>query len=307
MAGLDLTSLRYFLSVARSGSIAEAVRREAVAASALSRRISELEARLRTPLLVRSANGVALTPAGETVREHGRRILDLVGRLESEIADHMAGERGVVRIAASGASLSGVLADDLAAFENAHPRTRITLSETSSRDAIGRVEDGLADFGVVVDYQIPSVLQRTHYEADPIWVIGRRGHPLFDNVSADEPIRFADAIQHDMIALEGGAAIDALTIAAASAIDHQLHKQFVVDRYDSLRRLVEVGLGIGSIRRSGFLPFAGVMAIDGRPLAEGWADRRLCLISRGDGSLTPAAELIFSFLSAAAATRDEGA
>ncbi|MEM6492163.1 MAG: LysR substrate-binding domain-containing protein, partial [Pseudomonadota bacterium] len=303
MVGVDLTSLRYFIGVARSGSIAEAARREAVAASALSRRIAELEARLRTPLLVRSANGVTLTPAGETVREHGRRILDLVARLESEIADHQAGERGEVRIAASGASLSGVLADDLAAFETAHPRTRITLSETSSRDAVQRVEDGLADFGVVVDFQIPSALERTHYEADPIWVIGRSGHPVFDDAPPGRPIRFADAVQHDIIALEGGAAIDALTIAAASAIDRQLHKQFVVDRYDSLRRLVEVGLGIGFIRRSGFLPFAGVLAIDGRPLADQWADRRLCLISRGDGSLTPAAELVFSFLSGAAEAR----
>lgn len=303
MRGLDLVSLRYFMAALRSGSIAEAARREDIATSALSRRISELEDRLGVVLLHRGAHGVTATAAGETVRDRGRHILDLVARLESELADHQSGQRGEVRVAAVAAAVSGVLADDLAAFEAANAGARVVLGEARNADAIRRVEDGVADFGVVIDYQVPSTLHRAVYASDPIWVIGPRGHPLFDGLADDAAIPFAEAADHDVIALQGGASIDALTLAAASAIDRPLRKHFTVDRYDSLRRLVEVGLGIGFIRRSGYLPFRDVMAIDGRPVADSWADRRLCLVTASPEALSPAARLLFHFLMTRAAQR----
>ena len=60
-----------FLSVARMGSISQASEVENVAASAISKRISDLEDQIGTPLFYRQARGVELTPAGN---ELARRL-----------------------------------------------------------------------------------------------------------------------------------------------------------------------------------------------------------------------------------------
>jgi DNA-binding transcriptional LysR family regulator len=60
----DLKSLRLFVTVADHGSISEGAKRCHIALAAASRRISDLEARARMPLLVRHARGVTLTSAG---------------------------------------------------------------------------------------------------------------------------------------------------------------------------------------------------------------------------------------------------
>jgi len=62
---LDLTSLQLFVAVCEMGSIGRAAEREGIAASAVSKRLSDLEASLDTPLLYRHARGVDLTPAAK--------------------------------------------------------------------------------------------------------------------------------------------------------------------------------------------------------------------------------------------------
>jgi DNA-binding transcriptional LysR family regulator len=51
MERLDLVSLKLFVSVAEEGNIAHAAAREHIAASAISKRLQELEIELQAPLL----------------------------------------------------------------------------------------------------------------------------------------------------------------------------------------------------------------------------------------------------------------
>ena len=62
--GVQSTALRYFLEVARCGSISEASMRLNVAASAVSRQISKLELALDASLFERRARGMVLSEAG---------------------------------------------------------------------------------------------------------------------------------------------------------------------------------------------------------------------------------------------------
>ncbi|MGB1027511.1 MAG: LysR family transcriptional regulator, partial [Rhodospirillaceae bacterium] len=109
MPALNLLSLKLFLAAARSGSIAEAARRENLATSAVSKRISDLEVHYGVTLLERSRGGVSVTPAGELMLQHGETILRLVERLESELLGHAKGVRGEVRIAAVTSAILGKL------------------------------------------------------------------------------------------------------------------------------------------------------------------------------------------------------
>src|SRR5664279_388667 len=72
---IDLTSLQLFVATCELGSIGKAAEREFIAASAVSKRLSDLELTLDTPLLYRHTRGVDLTPAGESLLHHARSVL----------------------------------------------------------------------------------------------------------------------------------------------------------------------------------------------------------------------------------------
>lgn len=72
---VELRHLRYLIAVAEAGTIGGAARRLFVAQQAVSRQLRDLERELGVQLLVRSPDGVALTPAGETLVARARASL----------------------------------------------------------------------------------------------------------------------------------------------------------------------------------------------------------------------------------------
>ena len=70
----------------------------AIAPSAVSKRLAELEHALGCTLLTREPRGMRLTPAGETLLHHTRRMLASAEQIALELAEHARGVRGFVRV-----------------------------------------------------------------------------------------------------------------------------------------------------------------------------------------------------------------
>ena len=117
---IDLTSLQLFVAVCELGSIGRAAEREFIAASAISKRLSDLEATLGTPLLYRHARGVDLTPAGESLLHHARSVLYSLEKMQGELSEYADGVRGHVRVHASISAIVQFLPEDLGAFIKEH-------------------------------------------------------------------------------------------------------------------------------------------------------------------------------------------
>ena len=83
---LETRVLRYFLAVAREGSITAAAQSLHVTQPTLSRQLMDLEDELGQKLFVRGAHHVSLTPEGILLRKRASEILDLVGKTESEFS-----------------------------------------------------------------------------------------------------------------------------------------------------------------------------------------------------------------------------
>ncbi|MCG2622024.1 LysR substrate-binding domain-containing protein [Arthrobacter sp. I2-34] len=101
---METRHLRYFVAVAEERHFGRAAARLHMAQPPLSQQIKQLEERLGTRLLSRSTRKVELTAAGELLLERGRRILEDLDSLESDVAQVGAGVRGVLRVGFTGSA-----------------------------------------------------------------------------------------------------------------------------------------------------------------------------------------------------------
>jgi DNA-binding transcriptional LysR family regulator len=96
----DWNDARYFLAVARLGSLSKAARHLRVQQSTVGRRLAALEAALDTRLFERTSDGYVATSAGEAFVAHAERIEDEALAAERQLAGHEAVGAGTVRMTA---------------------------------------------------------------------------------------------------------------------------------------------------------------------------------------------------------------
>jgi DNA-binding transcriptional LysR family regulator len=95
-----LDAMRMLVAAGEAGSRSAASRRLGIPLPTLSRRIAELETRLKADLLVRSTRGLVPTEAGATYLAAVRRILDEVEEAERAAAGEWRAPRGELVVTA---------------------------------------------------------------------------------------------------------------------------------------------------------------------------------------------------------------
>lgn len=168
---IDLTSLQLFVAVCELGSIGRAAEREFIAASAISKRLSDLEATLGTALLYRHARGVDLTPAGESLLHHARAMLYSLEKMQGELSEYADGVRGHVRVHANISAIVQFLPEDLGAFARAHEAIKIDLEEHLSSEVVRAVQEGAADLGICHVPADADALQTLPYRSDRLALV----------------------------------------------------------------------------------------------------------------------------------------
>jgi DNA-binding transcriptional LysR family regulator len=147
---MKLTHLRSFVTAAAEGSFHRAAARLNVAQPALSRQIRSLEEELDVALFVRSAQGVALSPAGEVLLDEAKRLLAQVEQAKTRAQRAATGEFGVLRVGLT--MMAAELRPAVAAFaevQRAMPELDGRLSMINSDQQIEALIDGEIDVGVL--------------------------------------------------------------------------------------------------------------------------------------------------------------
>jgi DNA-binding transcriptional LysR family regulator len=116
-----LRFLGYIDEVARAGSIRKAADHLNVTASAVNRRIMDIEEELDAKLFERKPRGVRLTAAGELFVRYIREQSSDVDLMKSQIEDLKGLRRGTVRIACSQALALDFLPREIADFRKRFP------------------------------------------------------------------------------------------------------------------------------------------------------------------------------------------
>lgn len=124
---MDWDNLRFFLELARSGTLVGAARRLAVDHTTVARRIQALEKEIGTALFSRESDGHRLTEAGRRLQPQVEAMESAFLAVESAAPASNEGLSGLVRIGATEGFGTVVLAPQLALFAQQHPRLVIDL------------------------------------------------------------------------------------------------------------------------------------------------------------------------------------
>jgi DNA-binding transcriptional LysR family regulator len=99
--GLQPAELGFFVALATNGSLSGAARELGITPAAVSKRLSQMEARLGVPLVNRTTRRMSLTPDGELLLEHGRRILGEIADLDQMLGASKGQPKGQLRVNAT--------------------------------------------------------------------------------------------------------------------------------------------------------------------------------------------------------------
>ena len=304
---IDLTSLQLFVAVCELGSIGRAAEREFIAASAVSKRLSDLEATVDTALLYRHSRGVTLTPAGESLLHHARNVLYGLERMQGELSEYADGVRGHVRMHANMSAIVQFLPEDLGAFAREHSQIKIDLQEHLSPDVLSAVAEGTADIGICTLGNIRSSegnqatvqltqgnvpLQYRSYRKDRLVVVVPERHALADR----ESVAFTEVLEWDIVSLHAGSSISLAMRAAAAQAGHPLHQRIQVTSLDAMCRMIDNGLGVGLLPDRAFALMQGLGRLAAVRLDEPWAERELRLVARDFEALPVTARLLVEHL-----------
>ena len=146
---MDLKRLRYFICVSELGSFTLAARHLGVAQPALSRHIRQLEAECGSALLRRNGRGAELTEVGRTMLEHGRSLLEQVGRLEAGLKAAKGAPAGAVNLGMPPSVCAILVAPLFHRLRRDFPAIRLHISEGFSGDVREWLVGGRLDIGVL--------------------------------------------------------------------------------------------------------------------------------------------------------------
>lgn len=124
---MDWDNIRYFLAIAREGSVRAAAERLEVTHSTVLRRIAQLEERLGAQMFEKLPSGYKLTDAGEAVLEYARQMETSSNDLASSVLGRDQSVRGQLRVTLAPTLATHLLMPDFGEFTARHPEIEMEI------------------------------------------------------------------------------------------------------------------------------------------------------------------------------------
>ena len=234
-----LSNLEAFIAVADAGSFSEVARRQGVAPSVITKRIAQLEWRIKAPLFARSTRKLSLTDVGE-------RYLPQVRALVRQLHDTLAGMaqasgelEGHIRIKVPTTLGTLYLSDLLQRFMK--EQSRVSMDIVLADRTVNPLEEGFDIaigalpelYGQVRDFNLAPIGRRLC--AAPSY-LARRGSPQ----------RVTDLVDHDCLAFKtSGTYWEFNTPQGVQAVE--VRPKLQTNDGAALCRACVEGLGIGMV------------------------------------------------------------
>ena len=176
---MDIKVLKYFLAVAREGSITRAAECLHMTQPPLSRQMKDLEEETGVQLFKRASKRLTLTPEGLLLRKRAEEMVELFEKTKLELNQYGDNPSGDVYIGGGESMSSSLIAEAARCLQEKYPLIKYHLLSGDAEYITENLDKGLIDFGLLVE---PMDITKYDYVRLPLkdtWgVLMRRDSPL---------------------------------------------------------------------------------------------------------------------------------
>lgn len=286
---MEIRVLRYFLAVARKGSITAAANYLHLTQPTLSRQLKDLEEELGQTLLIRKSHRVTLTPEGMLLRKRAEEIIAMVDKTKSEFVSLGNTVSGNVYIGGGETRVMKEIATVIRDIQTAFPAIHFHLYSGNAQDVTERLDKGLLDFGVLIQPADLSRYQSLQLKGKDQWgVLMPKDSPL----AAKKAIKKEDLLDLPLICSRQAIRRHINGNAFSHWFGEDFERLNIVSTFNLIYNaalLVEAGAGY-AISLDGLTDTSRDSALCFRPLSPR-LESRLAIVWKKDQVFSPAAQL----------------
>ncbi|MEG3594054.1 MAG: LysR family transcriptional regulator [Chloroflexota bacterium] len=242
---MEFSQIQSFVEAERRGSFRKAAKTLFVSQSAVSNRIRLLEIELGAELFDRFRNGVVLTDAGKAFLPYATRALYALNEAKQVVPAHRSSGQNLITIASTRVLGTYTLPLILHELKNKHPDFRAHINIVRSKEVLDLVLNKHVQIGLSRGLVHPDVDTRRLFDEDLV-LITNPSHRFTTvgnvdiNEVAKEPLILYSAESSYFLLIE--------QVCNQAGITPNI--EIRVDSVDSIKSMVEMGLGISFVPRS---------------------------------------------------------
>ena len=243
---MNLTHLRAFDALARTGSVTAAARALRVTPAAVSLHVRQLERACGIALVERVRRRSHLNAAGRALQDYSRRIFTLAEEADVAVVLMRDLRAGALRLSATDTPARSWVPRALAAFRARYPGVRVQLYVGNTHHVVERLLSRDDDVAIIAGAASHPHLVAERLADDPLVVIVPPGHPW----RGRDAVSLNDLRTQTLIVREPGSSTRQLLEAEFTRKLLRLDVAMELGSHDAIIGAVEHGVGVSILPRS---------------------------------------------------------
>lgn len=244
---VNLELYRVFYTVAKFGSSTRAAEELFISQPAVSQAVKQLETQLGTSLFNRTHMGMELSSqGGKLIFKKVEEALKLLEEAENTLLEMQTTATGTIKIGATDAIFSNILADKIVEYNRKYPAVKIDLICGTTPETLDQLKENKCDVAFVnlpIEDKDVNFMGMVAHLSD-IFVAGEK----YANLKG-EKIPLSSLHEYPLLMIESNTIARRSLAAYTQTLGIQLSPDIEVENWDLMLKFAKSGMGIGCVPR----------------------------------------------------------
>ena len=289
---MHVENFKTFSDLVESESFSRAAKLNGVTQSAVSQQLRAMEKHFGILIVDRRQKQFRLTPEGQRLKEAAQEILELYGKLNSDLQEMKRVISGTLHISTVYSIGLHELPPYLKAFMSEYPEVNVRVEYRRADKVYEDVLSNSIDFGLVAYPQKHKQIETLPFHTDTLVLAVNPEHPL----AKDKQVSLQDLEKQKFIGFEPDIPTRKATDEIFAGVGIEIEPVMEFDNVETVKRAVEINAGIAIIPQTTVTTEAAQGSLKIVPFKDGTYTRPLALIHRKGRIQTPAMKKLMYLL-----------